>query len=171
MSSYTPHLDLSERLFKAGATFTCAHEHTSKNHLNLLTKSLLWSRPFENPLIQCCMHVSPAFETLSACLSLASGGDEEKVCFYLKVLHSWRACKRCSCRAVSCMYVCLLVLICVRAWFCVFCTGSVFVWLHVCLCACTYVHAHFCASQPLPGEACIVLSRTAWLREQLSAPR
>lgn len=26
--------------------------------------------------------------TLNARLSVASGGDEEKVCFYLKVLHS-----------------------------------------------------------------------------------
>ena len=64
------------------------------------------------------MHVSAAFETLNASLSIASGGDEEKVCFYLKVLHSWRACKRCSSSAVSCVYVCLRVLMCICVYVC-----------------------------------------------------
>lgn len=108
------------------------------------------------------MHVSPAFETLSACLSLASGGDEEKVCFYLKVLHSWRACKRCSCRAVSCMYVCLLVLICVRARFCllhglcVCLIACVFMCLHVCICTLLCVSAFAWRSLYRPEQNSLV---------------
>lgn len=87
------------------------------------------------------MHVSAAFETLNASLSVASGGDEEKVCFYLKVLHSWRACKRCSSSAVSCVCVCLRVLkrirvyvsLCLHAGAHTYSKGLLCV--HVCICA------------------------------------
>lgn len=40
--------------------------------------------------------VCTSLKILNATASLASGGDEETVCFYLKVLHSCQACTQCG---------------------------------------------------------------------------
>jgi len=113
-------------------------------------RAALWTspRPTSRTL------VSAASETPSAGPSPASGGDEEEVCFHLKVLHSRR-----SHRAVPCVRLSLCAYVCACEWVRSHCVGLACVC--VCVCGRTYRCVHICVCLPEPGEARIVLSRTA----------